>query len=520
MAHPCWNCGASTKPSADCLPALESAHDFVRLRTSNDAPLDSEIPLIREIISNGEDRLDTLETQIRDSEAALANLVQSRDATVEYLREQRVVLHPLRRAPPELICEIFAMTLDTDDSTHVRGSEYDPLWYLSHICRSWRLWALAYPRLWSHITIPSSPPHPIDRAVLETLLLRSSNAPLNVCCTVEDEDEHFVDCTLADLAVLHCRRWVTLRIDLSRCGDADTLKLSWLHPVKGCLPSLRSLDVLCFGDTVDIPDVFSVAPSLRQVLLTDWKLTCYSPNMQFPWDQITHYRGAFREATQLDILRAAPKLVQCAVSFDTSVHLTPGTSSAIALSHLRRLCIQLPSFLHHLTAPSLEELYCVYMRHVDIPALLPFVCRSDCLLQKLVLMSCFISSELITTLRSLPSLTYLLISPLASPEEHTDLLCKMRAGTFRNLCPNLSSLVYGCTVSYPSTFPKEPFFTMIQSRIHPNPSGSRLTYLRIFDPSIRSDIISATRDIRDGGLDADVLTTREFDFLAGKAFFA
>ncbi|KAJ7656250.1 hypothetical protein DFH06DRAFT_1410735 [Mycena polygramma] len=65
------------------------------------------------------------------------------------------ILHPLRRAPPELMCEIFACTLD--DSGNDNGLGYAPPWYLGQICRSWRLCALAYPRLWSLITVPSSP---------------------------------------------------------------------------------------------------------------------------------------------------------------------------------------------------------------------------------------------------------------------------------------------------------------------------------------------------------------------------
>ncbi|KAJ7661356.1 hypothetical protein DFH06DRAFT_373249 [Mycena polygramma] len=519
MTHPCWSCGAPAEPPLHCPPAPETAHGFTRLRTGNDAPLDAEIPLIREIITNGEERLDTLKTQVRDLEAALAELVQRRDEAAEHLREHRAILHPLRRAPPELICEIFALAVDTpDDSGNDGGFGYDPPWYLGQICRSWRLWALAYPRLWSHITVPSSPASSLARTAFENLLLRSSNVPLNVCWKVLG-DKSTVDDKSADLALAHCRRWITLRIDLSMSTAADTPNLDWLHPLKGCLPSLRRLDVLCFGDTVDIPDVFSVAPSLRQVLLTDWALAYYSPDMQFPWDQITHYRGAFQEATQLDILRAAPKLVQCAISFETpeSVSLTPGTLFSITLSHLRRLSIELPRFVHHLTAPLLEELYCLNMRHVDISALLPFVRRSDCLLTKLVITACYVFPDLITALRGLPSLNYLLIQPRMSLAEHTDLFRELGiTGTSQDLCPSLHSLVYGVW----GEFPEEPFFTMIRSRIGPNPQGSRLTYFRIFDASTRSDIISATRDIRDGGIDADVLTKTEFDFLAGKAFFA
>ncbi|KAJ7983220.1 hypothetical protein DFH06DRAFT_1292481 [Mycena polygramma] len=518
MTHPCWNCGAPDEPALHCPPATEPGHGFARLRTGNDAPLDAEIPLIREIITNGEERLDRLKTQVRDLEAALAELAQSRDEAAEHLREHRAILHPLRRAPAELICEIFALAVDTpEDSGDDGGFGYDPPWYLGQICRSWRLWALAYPRLWSHITVPSSPASSLARAAFETLLLRSSNVPLNVCWTVL-RDKSTVDDKSADLALAHCRRWDTLRLDLSIGAAAGAL--DWLLPIKGSIPSLRRLDMLCRGNIVRIPDVFSVAPSLCEVLLTDWELAYYSTEILVPWDQMTHYRGAFQEGFQLNILRTASKLMQCAISFETSNSdaVTPDQSHSIALYDLQRLCIEKPRFLHHLTAPSLKELYCMYAREDDIAAILPFVHRSRCLLQKLVLTSPYESSELATVLRGLPSLTYLVIQANESADQQTDLFSRMViAGTSGDLCPNLISLVYGIDNSY--RFSQEMFFTMLRSRTRSSCRGSRLTYLRIFDPFARSDICSAIRDLSGEGFDADVLTGADFALLTGKGLF-
>ncbi|KAJ7661372.1 hypothetical protein DFH06DRAFT_373383 [Mycena polygramma] len=515
MTHPCWNCGAPAKPSLDSPPVPETTRGLTHLRMSNDAPLESEISLIREVIFVGEERLGMLETQVCDLESALAKLVQKRDEAAEHVREHRAILHPLRRAPPELVCEIFAFALD--NSGDDQGLGYAPPWYLGQICRPWRRWVLAFPRLWSHITVPSSPATSRDRAAFEALLLRSSNAPLNVCWTVL-EDKHTVDKKSADLALAHCTRWAALRLDLRLDTAADSL--DWLQPAKGYLPSLSRLDLLCYGDTFHIPAVFSVAPSLRQVLLTDWHLGYFSPDTPLPWDQITHYRGAYEEASQLNILRTAPNLVQCAISFENpeSVPLTPDTSSSIALSHLRRLSMELPRFLHHLTAPSLEELYCTYMHGDDIFALLPFVRRSNCLLQRLVITACYTLPDLITALSGLPSLSYLLIQPNASVAEQSNLFHELEmTGTSQGLCPNLSSLVYGCSIN--NTLPREPFFAMVQSRIRPSPPHSRLTYLRIFDPSPRTDILSATSELSEEGIDVDVLTATEFANLTGREFF-
>ncbi|KAJ7605836.1 hypothetical protein DFH06DRAFT_1150321 [Mycena polygramma] len=522
MTQPCWNCGvpAAFVDRPPLSPTQGTARDLTRLRTGNDAPLDSEIPSICKIIADGEERMARLDNQVRDLEATLADLAQRRDDAVKHLREHRAILHPLRRAPPELICEIFAMTLDTaDDSTHIKGTGYKPPWYLGHICRSWRLWALACPRLWTHITIPSSPAHSTDRPVLETLLLWSSNALLNVCWTVEDVDYwRSVDRNLADLALVHCRRWATLRLDMSMIPPDDAL--SWLHPVKGCLPSLRRLDVLSDGKIADIRDVFSIAPSLCEVLLTDWELAYYSPDIQIPWDQITHYRGVFAEEAQLNVLRAAPKLVQCAISFETPA-LPPDESASITLSLLRRLYIEKPVHLRHLTTPSLEELYCKQVDQEDPQVLLlPFVHRSHCRLQKLVLMSCLISPELITALRGLPNLAYLLIEAIyGAASQNIDIFGEMTiAGTAHDLFPNLSCLVFGIHGRDLADC-RGRFLHMAQSRFRPSPQGTRLTYLRVFASQPNDDIPAATKELRDEGFDADMLSEKEFALLMGKGFF-
>ncbi|KAJ6506276.1 hypothetical protein C8R47DRAFT_112417 [Mycena vitilis] len=512
MTQPCWNCGVPARP-----PPLPSTQKdcFTHLRTSNAAPSDSEVPLIRKIIADGEERLATLENEVCDLEATLAKLMQRRDDAAQHLREHLAIVHPLRRTPPELICDIFAMTLDTmDDLAYVKGTGYKAPWYLGHICRSWRLWALSYPPLWNRLTIPSSPASSVQSAVLETLLLRSSNALLNVCWTAVDGGVRSVDRNL----LVHCRRWATLRLDSSMTLAPDAL--NWLHPVKGRLPSLRRVDI-CVGLNGQIPDVFAVfavAPSLCQLLLTNWSLEYYSPDIQFPWDQITHYRGVFTAETQLDVLRAAPNLVQCAISFEPP-DLLPGEPTSVTLPLLRRLYIEKPVHLHHLITPSLEELYCEILDRRDTRVVPSLVNRSHCRLQKLVLMNCLISSELITDLRGLPNLTYLLVEATRSSSGNIDLFDEMvLADTAQDLCPNLRYLVFGiCGRDLADC--RGQFLHMAQSRFRPTPQGASLTYLRVFDSQPNGDIPAATAELRDEGFDAGMLNETEFALLLGKGFF-
>ncbi|KAJ6462216.1 hypothetical protein C8R45DRAFT_794939, partial [Mycena sanguinolenta] len=110
------------------------------LRT-NDVPQDADIPLIQHTISAGEDGLRALDAQILPLQKLLAQLVQQRAGIAEYLREHYAILSPVRRVPPELVCEI-------SDFWTVQSRAKILLWEIGWICRPWRRYALAYPPLW------------------------------------------------------------------------------------------------------------------------------------------------------------------------------------------------------------------------------------------------------------------------------------------------------------------------------------------------------------------------------------
>ncbi|KAJ7087071.1 hypothetical protein C8R44DRAFT_564826, partial [Mycena epipterygia] len=111
--------------------------------TSNDVPLDSDVPYFQRIITKELDLIDVLDLQINNLQAALAQLIQSRDAAAESARQHQAIISSVRRVSPELICEIFALTLST---TGPRAKV--PPWHLGQICRSWRKSAISYPILW------------------------------------------------------------------------------------------------------------------------------------------------------------------------------------------------------------------------------------------------------------------------------------------------------------------------------------------------------------------------------------
>ncbi|KAJ7927992.1 hypothetical protein B0H13DRAFT_1013708 [Mycena leptocephala] len=435
-------CGAP--PVSLFEPSTFSSPDFTRLIASNDPPPDSEISSIRDVVFEGQNHVDTLDAQIHILQASLAQLVRRRDEIAEHVRQHRAVISPVRRMPPELICEIFAMLSSSDLEEDM---VINPPWYLGHICRSWRDTALSFTPLWSSITVPSqlSSEDTCTLSAIEAQLLRTANAPLDILWS---DVQSAVDSRLLDLVIPHCSRWRSLCFQVDPMYDVRLL--NWLHPVNGHLHRLEKLEALSTRHLA-FPDVFSSAPNLRQVILTEESFY-YSPtSIVIPWGQVTHYRGTYTPESQLEILRAIPNLVECAIGFREFYHhnLNPNVNPMVVLSHLRRLCIEQDGFLLYASAPLLEELTSVWFKSSTV--IVPFVQRSLCTLKKLALMRCTNSSEVITVLQSLPSLTYLLLADQDNEDdEHADeqgqvalFSAMFISGTPSDICPNLASFVFG-----------------------------------------------------------------------------
>ncbi|KAJ6574408.1 hypothetical protein B0H19DRAFT_1254116 [Mycena capillaripes] len=292
-----------SKCGVTSIPAPLKAPDFTRLLRSNDVPLGPEAPFIRDIVVKGQDIVDALNDRIHELQATLEQLVRSRDEAVKKIRPYRTILSPVLRVRPELIFQIFSMTQDSISSDDEIGKAAP--WYLG--CRSWRLYALGYPSLWTSITIPFSPSAITDTSLIKTQLMRPAQGLLGAPMQGGDTP----DPNIADLVVSQSHRWRVLCMNFC-CRSVD---LHWLCTSNGRILSLEKL-IIISGPDNDIPDIFSSAPNLRQAILTEYGLE-WSPDTprSFPWGQFTHYRGTYTVRDQLTILRAAPNLLQRAISF-------------------------------------------------------------------------------------------------------------------------------------------------------------------------------------------------------------
>jgi hypothetical protein len=175
----------------------------------------------------------------------------------------------IHRIPTEILCQIFTLTYTRRVGDHITE---EVSWRLGHICRVWRAAALGYPSLWSSITLDISLNsdrqigHACPPLMVETQLLRSGTAPLYVAfhtrsTTIVEVGHH----RALDLILDQSFRW---EIALLRLGQiCDPLFRNRLRTVKGKVPMLRHLQLIdCHKDIIG--DAFSIAPSLRAVVLT------------------------------------------------------------------------------------------------------------------------------------------------------------------------------------------------------------------------------------------------------------
>ncbi|KAJ6556366.1 hypothetical protein B0H19DRAFT_1152452 [Mycena capillaripes] len=345
----------------------------------------------------------------------------------------------------------------------------------------------------------------------QTQLLRSGNAPLKIFWSAHPTTR--IDSHSAAAVLAQCSRWSTLCLTI-HCSRAD---LTWLRQIDGRLAILKKFELNhnFRYDVPDVPNVFAVAPSLREVVVTDSRFMFFSPPVIIPWAQITHYRGTYSTNTQRNILMAASNLLRCALSFESP---SEAHDAAISLPHLRSLCVGNSADLLHLNTPSLQELCSLHNSKREIPEILPFLRRSQCSLEKLVLTTCTLSSELIIMLRELSHLTYLLIEFDGDKRsDQSPLFAAMTvSGTDRDICPKLTSLAYG----FKGALPLDPFLAMARSRFRSNCSSGCLQRLRIFDA--RGDCSSGIADsiqlLLDEGFNAAILGRHEADQLKEETF--
>ncbi|KAJ7670084.1 hypothetical protein DFH06DRAFT_1468763 [Mycena polygramma] len=253
----CWNCGAVFADRDKLLRTPTTGLSFSgiqHLLESNSPPSDNEIPLVTGIMADTQRRMNALTARIIILKSSMDRLISERDALAERSRQCAAVLSPIRRLPPELVCELFSWTLPC--TRHVAGSTmHQASWHLGHISGTWREIALAFPSLWNSIPVFHSKDHRHETVtpliMVQTQLIRSANTRLDVNMEWSDAETEEA-APFMDALLQHSDRWGSFRL---MCCDEGSTLLHNLRPARGHLSQLHTLEILNYGIIVVIPTV-------------------------------------------------------------------------------------------------------------------------------------------------------------------------------------------------------------------------------------------------------------------------
>ncbi|KAJ7622379.1 hypothetical protein FB45DRAFT_1006314 [Roridomyces roridus] len=379
----------------------------------------------------------------------LAQIIVEGEALIPRVQQCKIVLAPVRRVPPELLCEIFQLAV---------SREAKAPWRLGHVCRSWREAALGCRPLWSLLKVSHGfdfPPVPRAMLALETQILRTGNGLLDIDFQWGLGVQDALQNGCWDLFLPLSHRWRTLRIHCHYSMYAKAL-LQRLKVVKNHLPQLERVEFLVSvtwsadPDMHEHWDIFSTAPRLREICLTDRLLSNPSLTLVVP-PQVTRYRGVLSDARQLDILQGSPELVEC------SLGVRPGDSfmgQGDRMAHsplLRRLHMKRCEILAHVIAPALLDLV-VYKA---TPSLSRFLLRSSCQLTSLVITDGDYFADNLTPAVELCSGLERLVLAI-SPSTNSTILGSNLSSLFNALCVSTSTHICPTLTTFTFGWPVRP----------------------------------------------------------------
>ncbi|KAK6984958.1 hypothetical protein R3P38DRAFT_3450943 [Favolaschia claudopus] len=452
-SSPSLSPGSKSLMSSSLLPP-----DIQALLASNRPPLESQIPVIRNIIATTHARLATLRaesgilssrldqlagTGLREHKEELGKQLAVLDDAVrvvaEQLRAENSLLSAIRRIPPEILCEIFKWVAQRGCWRYVVGSPVvGAPWHLTHICRGWRNVARSYPRLWGtlsishHVPVHQGPRFELcfPEAAIETQLALSRPATLTILLDVylypNQQTAHLEK--LLRLLTRESNRWLNLFIG---CMPRSTrLLASALSVIRGQLAQLDTVRLTLedFDEAryEDLWSLFATAPKLRKVEFETSRDFLPRPagiiplpnSFSIPQHQLTHLAINSSPGFIFHILLQAADTLVCA---ELKVGRAPHNPSHSLLGF--------PSALH---LPRLETLYmdsdwcfaCFFIPNIRSlgitdPKTLPKILeQSQCEVKALTLHEADMTSEEILTLLSkVPSLTTLYVDFRYSDDE-------------------------------------------------------------------------------------------------------
>ncbi|KAJ7457215.1 hypothetical protein B0H11DRAFT_1925153 [Mycena galericulata] len=458
------------------------------LLNSNETPLESDLDSINVRLSKTDAHLAYLDAEISRLWARVARLERERALLSEHRAQNKGIISPLRRMPPEVLCEIFAWTLPHPQTAARRGpTVYDSPWMLTQICSRWRAIAVATPSLWSLVAIsysfpqlpdvcdPSPPLHPVSLVKIQ--LERAQK--LRVHFYGSEYTDALPQIEMFALLSRYSARWENLSLGLT------SHLVPLLPALRDQLPLLSKVWIQWDGpqsqDSVESIECFLAAPALSDVgIYNEYRRVA----IPFPAQHLTRYDLDGPWELHRDVLALAPNLLEARIQISFEHEFPPFVAATpagiLVVPSLRRLFASHAEILDHLAVPALDEI-AFYMDEASgwdvLRALPPFLARSGCSIRRLTLTGSPPAYTALDILHRAPSITALalicdidggedacaeavnhLISSLIIPDPDSD--PNITATTAPG--PQLSEIYVGCRNT--TYIDHDLYLTMLQSR--------------------------------------------------------
>ncbi|KAJ7073071.1 hypothetical protein C8F01DRAFT_1106110 [Mycena amicta] len=288
---------------------------FHRILHTNQVPTQMQCDAIRDFLQTPREEEAKLAAEVTRLSILLDAAMEQRDSLREVIHAHEALLSPLRRAPDDVLREIFLRTLPETRNAALSADE-GPL-LLASVCKRWKQIVFKTPRLWAamHIVVPIASDRPRVRQLAKMArawLKKSGVVPLVISMKISSSLSFaFPQSPAARTAspllpalLSVSRRWKNVQLVLSTAEEVNSLSTSLSA---ADVPLLEHLHLLYYrgGDLtpgqnlpqVDMP--FLQTPSLRSFFFGGH---CSSLPLGLAWENLLHV-----------------KLIMPTLAFDTTV---------------------------------------------------------------------------------------------------------------------------------------------------------------------------------------------------------
>lgn len=410
--HGIHSTGMSQEPCAtlDRQKMLRRAQLEVSVLSSNEILSNIEQQDLRELLSEAETEVESLNSDICRLQVAQERLIERRAREIDRIERLRAGFAPHKKLVPEVLSQIFGWCMNGHLNSLARRDRYGlQAWNLSRVCTGWRRIALTEPSLWNRIDVPECYAvfPTIVHSLVDIFTNRGGNGVIHFFVSLGCEEDWMMTQRLISE---YPSRLQVLQLNIKTFPESPLRLTNMFNHLTSLTLRANSLEYIILGHTpfMDI----SKAHGLRSLTIhcnPRLAILFMPPRISAPWMQLTSLAMSKIPACDFaTIFSQCTNLVHCSVSFIDSTR--PITQNHIRSKYLQTLEFGsgqgINPFIAVLITPALKSITFDWINTWLQDEFLLFVDRSSCTIQKFCVRPPVISEcDFVPLLRAMPALT-------------------------------------------------------------------------------------------------------------------